>query len=103
MASPNVTGCAVLSLLDAPSAGSHARPATRVHDESAPRACARFVADFLDSAACDDLDVEPDHVVFVARQLVDFKVRYGDGDPLRWSPRIGISWGLSRDDVARRN
>jgi hypothetical protein len=53
-----------------------------------PRACDRLIAEFLGSAACDDLDVESQHVEFVVHQMVDFKVRYGDGDPLRWSPMV---------------
>jgi hypothetical protein len=79
---------AVLNLVEArlrrfPRPARDGRPRT-----PSPRACGRLVADFLDSAAGDDLGVEPEHVEFVARQLVDFKVRYGDGDPQRWSPMV---------------
>jgi hypothetical protein len=80
---------AVLSLLEArlrwfPRAAKDviARPPS-------PRACGRLVVEFLDSAIGDeDLGVEGEHVEFVARQLVDFKIRYADGDPQRWSPTV---------------
>jgi hypothetical protein len=53
-----------------------------------PRTCDRIVADFLGSETGDDLGGHVDHVEFVVRQMLDFKLRYGDGDPLRWSPYI---------------
>jgi hypothetical protein len=79
---------AVLSLLEA-RLRRFPRPARAGRSRTpSPRACGRLVVDFLTATACDDLGVEPEHVEFVIRQLIDFKVRYGDGDPLRWSPTV---------------
>jgi hypothetical protein len=53
-----------------------------------PLECERMVLEYQESPEADDLEVEPDGLDFLAWNVVEFKVRHGDGDPLRWSPRL---------------
>ena len=50
--------------------------------------CERMIQDFHASPDADGLDVEPDALGFLAWNLVEFKIRHGEGDPLRWSPSL---------------